>query len=543
MKKLLILLFLVFTHAIIVCGQSTFKMGEYCYVPSGGTLGQVIGHDQTGYYFFLVNKNQPTQFIIEKYDTNLKRLLSKKLYFIPDGKTRKFEFVCELNNIIYLFSSYAKPSPHNKRIVDVQTVNKETLQLNEDLREVAEVVNFFSAGGQFEFQLSADKSKLLIYCDHPYIDKEAEKFGFKVLDADLREVSFRETVFTPDEFTGITSFSISNEGDLTIEGIFFNSQSQGTQSQRKKILVGRELEEELIDQRKKKMNYQYVVKLYRKDESSPLSYKISPGNNFFHDLQYKFDKNGDLVCAGFYSEKGVQSIRGVYYFLFDGKTAAVKKSSFNELGMDFITSNLSETEIKEVKKKLEKGETVDLLKFHSRDIIVRENGGVVLAGELIRSIEVSPSFDYTGLSSGFSHALYYSGYEYNDIAVISLDDHGAINWSKKIAKEQVNQKGNSFSSYGLVAKEDKVYLFYNDYPSNLDLPPGKKAHTWSPSYGGVTVLAEIDHAGTIRKMPLISSKETDVIMMPAIITPVGRDTLLIYGEKGEKRRYGIITLD
>ena len=73
----------------------------------------------------------------------------------------------------------------------VQSINKKTLLLNNDLKQIAQIDyagNRKYNAGNFNYKTSRDSSKILIYYDLPYEQGASEKFGFHVFDNKLAEM-------------------------------------------------------------------------------------------------------------------------------------------------------------------------------------------------------------------------------------------------------------------------------------------------------------------------------------------------------------------
>jgi len=61
-------------------------------------------------------------------------------------------------------------------------------------------------------------------------------------------------------------------------------------------------------------------------------YTLSLDDRFITDMQIEI-LNNNLVCAGFYSQKGSFSIRGTYFLTVDMATRAVRPKASKNLGL------------------------------------------------------------------------------------------------------------------------------------------------------------------------------------------------------------------
>jgi hypothetical protein len=107
------------------------------------------------------------------------------------------------------------------------------------------------------------------------------------------------------------------------------------------------------------VNYKYVILSYKNEGKDFKEYELAIEDKFITDVRVAALPNGDLACAGFYSDKGTFSIKGSCFLRVNGQTGELMKVSSSEFGIDFITQNMTERQEakakkKEVKKKIQK---------------------------------------------------------------------------------------------------------------------------------------------------------------------------------------------
>jgi hypothetical protein len=474
----------------------------------------IIGSDETGIYILSANPFQDNTILIDHFDKQLKQTKTQKIKLLVEKKTAHFEFIIYTNGKLYLFLSLFDEKL-KKKILFCQTVNKETLTLNNDLRNIIEFeYKYKTSSGNFNYRISEDKSKILLFYNLEYLKGEPEKFEFEVYDAEIKKL-WSKAVSLPytDELFSIDSYLISNGGNV--------------------FLLGKINEDKAKDVVKGKVNFRYTVLTYSNSQESVKEYGISLGDKFLRDMQIAITSKEDIICAGFYSEQGMSSIKGTYFLKIDGVTKQIISKSSKEFDLDFITLEMTEKEEDKTKKKLEEGKNIELYEYDLDNIILNDDGGAVLIGEQYYTRTTTTTTSNGGYSSSTS-------YYYNDIIVINISSAGNIEWAVKVAKDQRSGSGGIlFFSYALHVYKNKIYVVFNDDPKNMlpnDLAPGKR-YKYSPSFGdSELVIAQIDKSGGIKKKSLLLSKESGVLILPRVYQKMSDTEMMMYGhtKKGGK---------
>ncbi len=85
---------------------------------------------------------------------------------------------------------------------------------------------------------------------------------------------------------------------------------------------------------------------------------------------------------------------------------------------------------------------------------------------------------------------------------------------------------------------DKFFFVFNDNPKNY--APDKKSNKFYNFNGrnSVIAFAEISKNGSVSIRPIFSAKGVSVVARPKICKQVGRNEMMIYGERGRKYRFG-----
>jgi len=312
-----------------------------------------------------------------------------------------------------------------------------------------------------------------------------------------------------------------------------------------KVVVGRkypEKQEKRSRKREGKPTYDMVLLTYGPEGGKPRVSNIPAGDRFLQDMTLRLPEGtGDILCAGFWGNKGSWSVRGAYFMRLDSETKEIVHQSFKEFDNEFITQYMTEKEEQKATKKADKkGEDIELYEYDLDDIIVRDDGGAVLVGEQYRYYVTTTT---TTNPNGGTSTRTTSHYIYNDIIVINISPEGDIEWTSKIPKRQHSANdGGMFSSYAVTIKDDKMYFVFNDSGENLMLLPGQKVKQFDlTGKDALITLATIDADGHVHREALLAPDKRDAILRPRECFQMEDDRMFIYASRKKEYRYGMIT--
>jgi len=294
--------------------------------------------------------------------------------------------------------------------------------------------------------------------------------------------------------------------------------------------------------REGKPTYNMVLVVYDKGVGKPKLYTLDAGDRFLQDLQMVLDEDrNEIVCAGFYGNKGSWSVRGAYVMKLDRTTRAIKHQNYKEFDRDFITAYMTEKEERKATKQAEKkGEEIEMYEYDLDDIVLRDDGGAVLVGEMYNFyITTTTSTDSQGRM--VTRSVYH--YVYNDIIAISIDHKGDIDWAVKIPKRQhTTNDGGYYSSYGMVVKGEKIYFVFNDNGKNLFVKDGDKIEQFDlKGKEALITLVTVDISGRVFREALLAPDKRDAILRPKECVQLEDDRMFIYAERKKEYRFGTIT--
>jgi len=530
--RIIIIFYLLFSLVNHSLAQSKSKkidvvFGEEQKESKKLTLVDIIGHDYTGIYalktkYKLLNYNN--NIVIEHFDNKMNRTNSVKLSLTYKKKYKFLEAFMHIDDILYLYTSHPDKKT-KKNLLFVETINKQSLLPNNDIKKIAEI-DFSKSNrrnaGSFNFDYSRDSSKVLIYYELPFDKGEKKRIEVHIFDNRLNKLWEKKITFPKeDELIDIEDVEVDNMGNVHFLSLDYKDKRKS--------------------KRKGKPNYNYEIISYYSNGELRKNYPILIEGKFLTDMKIAINDEGDIICGGFYSEEGTFSIMGSYFLKVNSESKEIINKNFKEFGIDFITQNMTLKEEKKTKKKDKKGKDTELFEYALDNIVLRDDGGAVLIGE---QYYIYSRTYYTTDANGNStlHETYY--YVYNDIIVISLSAQGTIDWNAKIPKKQISSNdGGFYSSYVLAVVKDKLYFVFNDNPENLYYKGKGEIANYQRRKESLVVMVEVDSKGNQNKEALFSSKDVEINIRPKVSEQISKSELVLFGQKKRTHQFAKITFD
>ncbi|MCP4521332.1 MAG: hypothetical protein GY827_06530 [Cytophagales bacterium] len=482
----------------------------------------IIASDSKAYYAVRVRGSKT---FLEEYDKKLNQARSVELN-LREGKRRKtYEFSTELDNKIYIFSSF-KNKKLKKKFLFAQSVNKTTLQVNNDTKKIAEIdyssKKWYSSSGVFLPYLSADSSKLLVQYALPYKKREPQKFGISVFDKSLKKLWSKDIKFPYGELFSVSSYKVDNEGNVHVLGIVYDEV-------RKSIRGG-------------EANYRYEILSYYNNGKQQKKYPVKLEGKFLNAMQIAVGgANQNIVCAGFYSNKAGNGVEGTFLVKINKNSKQIVAKKFKKFDLDFITQNMTERQKKKAKKKASKGKGVELYQYYLDDLIVKPDGSVYLIGEQYYTRVVTHTTTDANGNMRTSTTTYYY---FNDIIVVNFGVSGDVVWTEKIVKRQkTTNDGGQYSSYAYCMEGNNIYFVFNDHVDNLILnDEGDYSYFNTSRKRSALVMVEVGNRGKKKKQVIFQGKkEYRILTKPSSATQVSKNELILLGQSGKKNQLTKLT--
>lgn len=446
--------------------------------------------------------------LIQKYSNDKPGLLKQKLYEKYFPKNYYLESIIEFSGRFFVFYSSWNGKEDKEQLfyVEVDSENCEfkgepklLVQVNGKIE--ADFAGFrgfsFVSEGKFDVFVSHDKSNLLVKYKKK-AEKSNDKKNYDVIglfsfDNNLNKSSEREIKmpYTERRMDNL-DYQLDNHGNLyMLEKIFHDDSNEEKKKKNDKIA-----------------NY-HIELLTLREGSNQFEITKFENNEKFINKLWMFDtSNNYLVCGGFYSDgKGdYDDCNGILTFKVD-LSGKIYDQTYHEISADIINQFESLKTIKNNEKRESNGEKAKLTDFELSDLIIQNDGSIILIGEQ----QFVRTYYHNSIGGGYytTHS-----YHYNDIIITKINPNGELNWINKIPKTQAGTKGKGGMSYKYLYANNNHYLIFLDNIKNIDLPKDKTPAVHTDRAGGYLTAVKIkDIDGTLNKDSILNGRDIQDFQM------------------------------
>ncbi|MEM6830966.1 MAG: hypothetical protein AAF551_10665 [Bacteroidota bacterium] len=351
------LLFFATILPLLLAGQPRFndfevELGPFFKVSKRSVPVAFIGADPSGFYLtYARGKTGLGKRSIAKFGYNLQLIEELELSQTLGGVLAYSKTAFIIDNKLFHF---LVSTDYSKQKIYLQEIDKQNMRYQEAqlVTVISDVRSSYYSDSFVRF--ASDSSYLAYIYTIPNRKKDKEKIGIHVFNRKMEEQWNRqfELPYT-NKLLDLETYRVDTGGGVHV--------------------LGKRYYDKRKDERNNEVNYDYL--LFSLDRSGTIdSFKIETEGKYFRDMQVDFSERGDIISAGFYSDKGSAFAGGAYYLRIDTSTWETITSSFKEFEMDFITQNMRSGKAERLKKKIEKGKDVELPFFHIDEFIVGDDG-------------------------------------------------------------------------------------------------------------------------------------------------------------------------
>lgn len=511
---------------IDVDAPAEVRWGALMTEPANTRINSLVSANRYGTYILrqqTAGAIRREKFFLEYYDAESLRLQrSTELPLRHKGKDMVYESTLMLGDQFHFFTSYNNQAQKTNylfyRTFDQQLnpVGQLTKIAEMDSRNVANT-------GDFNLLLSEDSTKLLLYNQLANKRSEPERFALRVLDTDL-QLLWKKDITLPynDQQFVVEDYQVDERGNVYLVCALFND---GTR-----------------ERRAGKPNYQYLVLAYTDGGDTFKEYLLDIKDQFITDMTVRVAKDGTLVCAGFYSDRGTASIKGTCFFRLNPQTQQVYDLNLREFEFEFrsgMMRNRQRQRAAQAEQGNDASQQAELFRMSLDELILRSDGGAVLVAEqfYIRQRQYQ---NWGGIGVGpIWHTDFI--YHYNDIIVVNIRPDGSIEWASRIPKlqETIND-GGFYSSYAMAVTRSGLFFLFNDNDRNYGDGGSDRLYGFN-GRNSIMTLAQIDINGELSMHPLLGNRGTGIIARPKFCQQIGSRKMMLYGELG--RRYRLAELN
>lgn len=440
-------------------------------------IGRVAGN-------ILVYKSNRGDYAISVYDNAMQLKERVKLDF-PPKKMISVDFIAYPNKVFMIYQFQHKDA-----------VFSFCARMNPDghfegspvMIDSTRIGNMTKENKVYSMEYSEDKSKIMIYKINQ--DREDNNVFYTYLyDSTFTFMNNSRLSLPMEKRTFLSNFTLSNAGDLLFTKL------------------------ERTSNRDYIVNGSLIIKRTVTDSFDITPLKLE--SRLLDELKLKLDNNADraLITAFYYKQKR-GNVEGLYLSKYDlrNKSVLYEKTA--------VFSN-------EVKANA-KGESSTAAAFNDyfvRKIINTKDGGFILTAEAFYTTSRYQPWNrwnymygggpYGGYYSPYSYSPYSpwyynpwgwnnsqgNRYHYDNIAILSFDGQGDLQWNNFIPKSQYDDGADLYLSYMTVNVGSELRFLYNELDrrnymivDNAIAPDGKisrlptlrnldKGFTWMPRYG------------------------------------------------------------
>lgn len=402
------------------------KLGPELMLANDMMIPGIFGHDERGYYAYSYDYRPAVEYL----DKSLRTRVRKHIDLSPGIRNRQLVGVTHFHDTIYLFT---KETHMRSVMLFVETIDKTSMEQNNDSRLVLNVPNIKGWESDFTFRVSRQKEKLLVVSKLDVLSKNLQIVHLMMFGPGLTlEWENEEQVVYPKNPPRRSIVKVSDEGDA-----YFIS---------------------LLDDQNLRSLWDGIKNRYHmiavtENGKFKNSYALMLPDLYIRGVMIEPGDNHTMVCAGFYSPTHFRgNIDGIFYFELDNRTGDFN----NQTLMEFKAGLLKEAIAEESRTNPE-----ELFEFRIRQLIRRDNGDFIMVSE--------NQYDQT-----------YDTYQ--NLIVTSISPGGFYNWSRVIHKRQDIDQHNpvNYSSFSVHAPKatNKVHFIFNERDKNEFLEPGERLKTF-----------------------------------------------------------------
>lgn len=473
--------------SIIDTSKVRIKLGDKHFAARNTESQKIIGIDETGFYVL----RKEFRYVLEHYDKNLN--LTKAVYpkLYKGLTTFELEYMILFHGKIYLFTS----SWHmKKQVLHVETIDKNTLEQNDDKRIFAEFPNNSGNYADFHFALSKREQKLLVCGQILAFWKRVIIQEMFILDKDLTIDWHNKKPFSfSHRLPSERKFHVDDLGN-----VYFLGQT---------YYVG------LFNYMLDKSN-QFLIIAYTGKGDEIEQYYLKLTGKFVRELIMESGNDNNLFCAGLFSESARYGVSGVVCFTIDNVIHQMTGMNFVYLDPD-MKKNFVFPELK----------TKQIMVSHKANYLsVRKNSNFIF------TVEQQLNQNYEN---------------YNDILLFCFKPNGQLEWRNTILKKQSfhEEADDNYCSYAMFAPldENKFEILYNDNLKNYSSKKRKKLRSFAPNSKSCLIQMEFDEYGNFSKHVIHCRKKRDPIPLVIDFYDTKTNSIIILNKRYIKYKFELLS--
>jgi len=397
---------------------------------------------------YLIFKNYRSDNYVSVFDSEMKLIENAGLDFVPD-KTMGTDIVV-YRDFFYLFYQYQR---RNIAYAMAAKIDGNGKIIGDPVQLDTTSINTFSNTRIYNIVNSEDKQRIMVFKIN---SKNNDRYILtaSIFDNELKRLSkSRVHIEMPEKSDFLSEFTLDNDATL----VFLRA--AGTTDND---------------------NVHNLTLLFKQSDTDSVGYyNLDVKDMYLDDIKIKADNvNKHYLITSFYSKQKRGNIDGLFCALWDKKEAKVLNQTATTFSEEIRNTAKSEGNPKYA-----------FNDFYIQNILVRRDGGFVIASESVYSSTRGSNFsrwdylygspymrpyDYYYYSSPFYNSYYYpwsrwgnyGGYQINryyadNIAILAFDSTARMLWTNIINKSQYDDYTDNFIGYGSLNTGGKFHFLFN----------------------------------------------------------------------------------
>lgn len=245
--------------------------------------------------------------------------------------------------------------------------------------------------------------------------------------------------------------------------------------------------------------------------------ELKLGSSLYHlnALEMAYDRlHQKMVLAGFYSLSDRSQIAGLVLARINPA-----EMQFDTIGYGRFDAEFAQRIVSYKSSKKEK----ELTDYFLRDLVLRDDGGVVLMAE--SNYQTNQTF--VQYSQGFPIYREVVYYHYDEIVLVSANPDGSVDWRQIIPKNQTSVSPSPEFSYTAFASRDHINILFNE--------EGRSKSN--------VALYSISNTGNVVPRNVLSAETNEANIVPSDARIISPNTLLVPANKRKKKGVFRLTFD
>ena len=403
-----------------------------------GRLRQILSASGSGVVVWLERKNEQ---VVRRLDGALRTVYSKPLEPKLTTGERILEQLMVIGDRLYLFTSgYDKRSETRSLFAKGIEIGNYGTVLDE--RVIASMRTEGPSLDKFTIWRTRGQNRIEVRVNEMgYKEKHSSTYSL-LLDTDLNDIQY-----VPDEHDRVV------QAQLPVD---FYEDAELTDRKGSRYYLGRRYPTGTVPIAELRGNdpvHSYWLLIYGPNDTVPEEHVIGIKDKFLQEMTFAETSKGDIMCAGFYGNKGSWSIRGAFALRISGTTKDIINEQSKEFTDDLITQGMSRHQAERAERKaVRKDEELEMENYRLDHLVAHPDGHMQMVAE---------AFYTTSVCGG---SVCHTHVHCDDIIVVDIDAEGGIGWVKKIPKRQHTVDSDVYAGYRLFASNDRLHFIFNDDP-------------------------------------------------------------------------------